>query len=137
MFLPAKVEHKKKTILEKIEKKNNDQKGSGKFLFRNSNKGDLILPKPALDGKRIIHPQETFLGDSYFKKQIGLGLQLVEVLEEESVPVKKEILLLEQPPVITAEGEVTYVKKDDNTNLNENPKKKVPSKKDLFLLEDK
>jgi hypothetical protein len=43
-----------------------DLSGTGSYLFQNNTKGDLYLPRPTSDGKKIVRLNEQFIGDSYY-----------------------------------------------------------------------
>lgn len=112
----------KKTKLEKtIEKKERIeylQKGTGLFLFRNKNKNaSLELPKKSKDGKKWVEPNGTWEGDSYFLSMIPKEATLVKSLTENQ-PKKEETkmeekLILDQPEQVTKEGKIEHkIKKD-------------------------
>lgn len=103
------------------EKMAQGQAGTGRFLFKNRTKGEILLPKTGLDGKRRVHPNETFEGDSYFFHMVPRELIIVENLEKESAMNKPQVLLTEQPPVYTSKGHVEYVQQEKV--LVEQPKK--------------
>lgn len=95
--------------------------GYGKFLFKNEGRGDIILDKFSLDGKKIISPGGVFQGDSTFFNLIPFGVKILEDIMNK----EKEVLLLEQPPVVTEQGQVDYV------ILNESN----PEEKETLLVE--
>jgi hypothetical protein len=99
--------------------------GTGRWLFMNRTKGEVILPKVGLDGKKRLQPKEQFIGDSYFFSLVPNMLLVVENLEKE-IPVAQtpQVLLTEQPPVYTQKGHVEYVQEDPlKKKLVEQPNK--------------
>lgn len=69
---------------------NVERKGSGWYLFKNHKNCDLMLPKPTLNGTRIIPYNKTWEGDDYYFILIRSNLaQLVRKLSDE-VPVLSE-----------------------------------------------
>lgn len=99
------------------------------FVFKNKTRDDLHLPTPTSEGQSIIAPGGTFVGDSIYFPFLKTG-QLMLVKE-----VSKDMddkLITEQPPLITDEGQVEFVKQDDKITeikkkdqdkkkINENP----------------
>jgi len=113
--------------------------GSGKHIFMNRTRGELLLPKPGLDGKKKLQIKEQFIGDSYFFSLCPSMLLHVENLDhqKESVVSEPKVLLTEQPPIFTTKGHVEYVQQDPNAQkLNEQPKKvaEKPKKTENKLL---
>ncbi len=99
--------------------------GSGRHIFMNRTKGEVLLPKVGLDGKKRLKAGEQFEGDSYFFSLVPNILLHVENLDHLEVKVaeKPKILLTEQPPVYTHGGQVEYVLEDSTKRLVEQPKK--------------
>lgn len=132
--------------------------GTGRFVYRNQTKGDLMLPKAAEGGnKGPIPPGETWVGDSYFMYMVKTTNEasLVEDLNAITEPAlhnieaEKELtdillkeennmvkLILDQPDRITTEGRVELVTAPSKIMpLNEEPTD--PTKqKDVLLTED-
>jgi hypothetical protein len=100
------IEYRKK-------KHENDFKGEGLFVFRNANKADLMLPKPAKNGVKMIGPGKEFQGDSFFMEMVKTNqLRLVKTLitpEQERGIMTEEKLILDQPETITTQGTVEHV----------------------------
>lgn len=96
------MNQKQKTMLEKRLAKTLDslKSGDNKHIFQNNTKAELMLPKPTSNGKKLISPNEQFIGDeSYF--------QLVKTNELRYIG-QTEKLLTEQPPLITKDGKVEH-----------------------------
>ncbi len=98
--------------------------GEGRHLFMNRTKGELLLPKVGLDGKKRLQAGEQFEGDSYFFSLVPNMLLHVENLDhltkkENAVAEKAKVLLTEQPPVYTTKGHVEYVQEDPAKKLVE------------------
>lgn len=89
-------EEKLKKQLEHLQRMKESLGGSGKYLFKNISNSDWYPPKPTLDRKNHIRPNEEFLGDSYFLRQPGITLLKDLTMNEE--------LITEQPPIVTSEG---------------------------------
>lgn len=78
--------------------------GHGRYLFQNLAKGDLLLPHLTADGRKSVGPGEIFEGNDEFFKMVPSSLSYVKEVSVE----KKEVLLTEQPPVYTTQGQVEY-----------------------------
>lgn len=53
----------------------------GVYIYENNTAGELMLPKPSLDGKRRIGAKQQFKGDGYFMQLVRSGmLRLIKVL---------------------------------------------------------
>lgn len=93
---------------EKREKRRAKQRaaleGCGKYRFKNITMSDLVLSKQAADGKTIVRPGETFVGDSYYMKFVPTEIIVAETLQEvplDAPSVDKELEKmqnLEHPP---------------------------------------
>lgn len=92
-----------------------------KYLFENNTKGDLILPKTTDQGVRVVGVKRRFEGDEYYLKLVRSGdLRLIESVLTENKGNTMEKLITEQPPTVTNEGCVEFVKKDEKVRkLNE------------------
>lgn len=101
----------------------NSLSGSGVYIYENNTAGDLKLPKPAINGIRILGPKKRFEGDSYFMQLVGPPMNLLRLVEvvnpkNSAEPIKEnamsgEKLILDQPDTITTRGKVEHVV-DDN-----------------------
>ena len=89
-----------------------------KYLYENNTKGDLFLPRPTSKGQKAIRVGGRFEGDDSWLNMVGRELRIVQVLAE-NVPVSAERLLTEQPPVVTSEGKVEFVKDSTAVKMNE------------------
>ena len=107
--------------------------GEGKYLFQNNTRGSLELPKPPLEGSKIIPPNGKFLGDNYFMQMVRTNdLKLLEEIEK---PMSEK-LITEQPPVVTAGGTVEFVQQPAGLKkLNETPTEAKPQQ-DVLINED-
>lgn len=92
------------------------------FLFENNTKGDLILPKTTERGVRVVGVKQRFQGDNYYLKLVKSGeIRLIEEILSENVGNTMEKLITEQPPMVTTEGVVEFVKENPKAKkLNEN-----------------
>jgi hypothetical protein len=100
----------------------------GVYLYENNTTGDLMLPRPASNGRNFIVKGGQFQGDSYFMNMVRNNeLKFIKTIVPpavaenstltESVTVensKKEVLvenklILDQPDTVTATGTVEYV----------------------------
>jgi hypothetical protein len=101
--------------------------GTGRYLFENNSSGDLMLPKSSLCGRKTVAKNGRFEGDSYFFAMVKTGeLKYIQEIEH----MQNEVLLTEQPPVYTADGQVEYVLTADQQAFNEaKDKLKQPAKK--------
>jgi hypothetical protein len=97
--------------------------GTGRYVFKNKSGGELFLPKPTLAGRKSVVKDGEFEGDSYFFKMIPRELLFVKEVEH-IMQSKEEVLLTEQPPVVTTEGQVEFVRQTETEPLNEGSDKK-------------
>ena len=102
----------------------NALKGEGLYVYRNATKADLVLPKPAKNGVKMIGPGKEFHGDSYFMQMVKTNeVRLVRTLitpeEQKEIKMAEEKLLLDQPDTITTEGTVEHVIVKPELPLNE------------------
>lgn len=97
--------------------------GSGLFIFENNTNGELKLPKPAADGRRIIEPRGQFQGDSYFHSWVKPPMNMLKFIKQiqpEDRNIIKETtqmaekLILDQPDQITTVGKVEHIVADPN-----------------------
>lgn len=112
--------------------------GSGLFVFENNTDGDLTLPKPAADGRRVVGPRGQFQGDSYFHGWVKPPMNLLKFIKE-IMPKEQKImennqmsekLILDQPDQVTTTGTVEHVVENpqqpqpinDTTNIPQQPK---------------
>lgn len=89
---------------EKREKRRAKQRaaleGCGKYRFKNITTSDIVLSKIAADGKKMVHPGGTFVGDSYYMKFVPNELIVAETLQEvplDAPPVELELKKMENP----------------------------------------
>ena len=98
--------------------------GYGKFLYQNNTSGDLMLPRANAKGQNRIGHKQQFEGDDYFLQMVKTNdLKLIKVIQtkdQQMVMEHMERLLTEQPPVVTDEGVVEFVKQGKAKKLNEN-----------------
>jgi hypothetical protein len=100
------------------------------FVYKNYNRDETKLPEANRDGQWIIPPTGEFVGDSRYFPLLKTGrLKLLKEVEQQMPQPQK--LLTEQPPVVSHQGHVEFVKVDAQ-QLNEEEKKK----KDKLLSED-
>lgn len=118
--------------MNKTEKKNQPT-FAGRFLYENNTKGDLILPQhPINKSSHTLKPRQRFEGDDYYMHMVPKELRYIEDLEKMS-----EKLITEQPPMITTEGKVEFVKQDfhNKKKLNENLPEETEAEADVLLNE--
>lgn len=112
--------------------------GSGLYLFQNNTGGDLMLPKPAAGGQRMVLKDKQFQGDSYFLSMVRNN-QLVlvkEITNQQEKLVTEQKLILDQPERFTAEGkteQVVETKKKKPVNEASPGPQKLP---EVLLTED-
>ncbi len=100
------------------------------FVYKNFNRDETRLPEPNRDGQNIIPPTGEFVGDSRFFPLLRNGrLKLIKEVESQMQPEK---LMIEQPPTVTHQGQVEFVKTPDGQYLTEEERKK----KEKILSED-
>lgn len=87
--------------------------GKGCYIYRNrSQTGSLTLPKPSLDGEKVIPPGETWKGDDYFMYMVNNHeATLVEAISTGAEPMENK-LILDQPEQVTEAGKVEHVEVD-------------------------
>lgn len=108
----------KMSKLEQIELAKKQMSGTGRYIFKNNTRGDLILPKKPNGSKTaVLMKGQTFEGDSYFFKMVPQELIFIGEAE-----MKKDILLTEQPPVVTHDGQVEFVRTSEEKPMNEDSK---------------
>lgn len=117
--LKKKIQDNKRSF----KKKNSSLKksGSGLYLYKNRSGGELLLPKAAKDGKIRIPNGELFIGDDYFKYLFyPHSISIVQELEKPGdEDMKESVLLTEQPPVYTEQGQVEFVKNETKDQSKE------------------
>lgn len=90
------------------------------FIFQNRTIEDLTLPFPTKEGSSIIPPLGQFVGGECYFELLRTGkLKLIKEVSN----MAEEKLLTEIPPTVTHNGQVEYVKTDEE-QLNEDKKKK-------------
>lgn len=83
------------------------QSGKGKFVYRNTGKNSLELPKACDDGRKSIPAGGEFTGDNYFDMLVKTGFaSVVREIKEEAIMEK---LLLDQPDTVKVQGTVEHV----------------------------
>ena len=109
----------KKRKLSKEERKDAIERnfaGTGHYIYQNKMDAHLTLPKPALDGRKVVPPKGRFEGDSYFMQLVrppnGL-LLFIEEIKKEDTKMEEKKLILDQPDMVTEKGTVEHVL--DNT----------------------
>lgn len=115
---------KKENSRHKLE---NDMHGEGLYLYRNNTNADMTLPRPTKSGLRSVGPGKEFQGDNYYMQMVRVGhLRLVKELQAPVVEPSEEImneeqkLILDQPEIVTNQGQVEHVQSPVQTRpLNE------------------
>jgi len=115
--------------------------GEGTYVFRNNTSGDLMLTKPANDGRKSIPSKGEWEGDNYFMRYAECGeATLVRIIElpEEEIKGKEmnDKLILDQPDQVTVEGKVEQVMTIDaeaEVSITETGEQ---TKKDVLINED-
>jgi hypothetical protein len=123
--------------------------GTGLFIFENNSDGDLTLPKPAADGRRVIGPRGQFQGDSYFHSLVKPPMRMLKFVKQiipQEVKQKQitettqmsEKLILDQPDQVTTAGKVEHVVTDPNAPqpLNDNSIPQQPKPEGEVLLNE-
>ncbi len=100
------------------------------YVYKNFNNDETRLPEANRDGQIIISPTAEFVGDNRFFPLLKTG-RLKLVREVEQYMPQQEKLITEQPPMVTNQGTVEFVKVNGD-QLNEEEKKK----KEKLLAED-
>ena len=131
----------------KINQKNKfirDMSGSGVFVYENNTDADLNLPKPTSTGTRTIGPRKRFQGDSYYLTWVGSPMNLLRFIEEivpkdnplktlnesETNKMSDNKLILDQPEIVTSQGQVEHIV------VNESPDQDSSEKKTEILLNE-
>ena len=86
--------------------------GKGRFVFKNHTQGDLLLRKPAADGRKIIPAGEEWEGDDFFVEYVkNHEAILVRTIEDPHVEEgnMEDKLILDQPDLVTGVGTVEQV----------------------------
>ena len=118
--------------------------GSGVFVYENNTDADLNLPKPTSTGTRTIGPRKRFQGDSYYLTWVGSPMNLLRFIEEivpkdnplktlnesETNKMNDNKLILDQPEIVTSQGQVEHVV------VNESPDQDSSEKKTEILLNE-
>jgi len=95
--------------------------GEGLYVYRNASKADLLLPKPAKNGVKLVGPGKEFQGDSYFMEMVKTNaIRLVKTLitpEQERGLMAEEKLILDQPDTVTTQGKVEHVVTQTNPQV--------------------
>ena len=119
----------------RAQKRRADMQGSGRFIFENNTRGDLMLPRATKTGISKVCVRDPrvpgsgqFTGDDYYMSMVRTNdLRLIRQIEapnQEPVmteqPVTEDKLITEQPPLVTNEGTVEFVEqKPKQQKLNE------------------
>ncbi len=101
------------------------------FVYRNRTRDDVHLPVPNSLGQTVVGPNKEFVGGCDYFPLLKTG-QLVLVKEVTEMDDKK--LITEQPPTVTDEGQVEFVKRDGK--LTEIEKKEQEKKFNENTLDD-
>lgn len=116
----------------KKEKLKNLMEGAGVFVYENNTDADLSLPKPSIEGFKLIGPRKRFKGDSYFMSLVKTPiclLRLIEEVKDEEIKtediVKDEEVLKNIPETIKEEEK----KETKLINNKRKAKKKKKTKK--------
>ena len=124
------------------ERRKRNLEGKGLYVYQNTSSGDLFLPKPTKSGVTRVGLNEEFQGDDYYMFMLGTReLRLVRVIENPAAQLAEskmmeDKLITEQPPVVTNEGTVEFVKKSEKLKkLNENQPYQLPAD-DVLLNEN-
>jgi hypothetical protein len=120
--------------------------GQGLYLYENTLSGDFYLPKPTPTGQTVIKPGKQFEGDDYYMKLVGTGLKVVKIVRSPEVEealfneevAMSEKLILDQPAIITNEGQVEHVvKKAAKVQpINDNHAQKPQAQPETLIVED-
>lgn len=112
--------------------------GTGKHIFRNRTNKEIVLPKPALNGKSNFLPGECFLGDSYFFQMLN-QLEHVQTLEDVPAPspVKATTTMLNESHSHSSEELITEIPPAVGRGIEESKKNtKKPVRKASKTNED-
>jgi hypothetical protein len=89
------------------------------YLLENITKGDLLLSRPTSKGVKTVRPKGRFEADETTYQQIKGSVRVIQILSENQGNSMEKIIT-EQPPTVTTEGTVEYVKVDKKARkLNE------------------
>lgn len=103
------------------------------YLLENITKGDLLLSRPTHRGVKSVRPKGRFEADEATYQQIKGSVRLLQILSE-NPSNSMEKIITEQPPTVTTEGTVEYVKVDKKAQkLNEQSPESSPT--DVLLNE--
>lgn len=113
----------------KREKIKNAMIGEGVFLYENNTDADLYLPKPSIEGYKVIGPRKRFTGDSYFLTLVKTPVCLIRLIQEiksteEEIKKVEEKVNLEQKPNLEEKSE-----KKEKKVINSVRKKKAKKSK--------
>lgn len=144
---PSRKMNKYESMALQKERKEYFLKGRGKFVYRNNVNGELMLPKPTESGQIKVGKNEEWEGDDYYMMLVNAGMAInvrtivsVEDHERNQKMLNEQILIVDQPERVTAQGVVEQV-----IVLPENKKKKVVEQtkiqeqkpaEDKLLIED-
>lgn len=131
--------NKKLRTENKKRKLEQSQFGEGLFLFKNNNNASLQLPKISSDGKRWVHANETWEGDSFFLSMIPKEAILIKTIKSpnqhrEENKMNENKLLLDQPDQVTEEGTLEHVVSVEKVEINENKKSQTQKRKSKKLI---
>lgn len=112
--------------------------GEGLYVYRNRTNGDLTLPKPTTHGIKVVRPNQEWEGDNYYMSLVPQEAVLVRVLitptqERENLKMEEQKLILDQPDMVTSDGQVEHVVTKKPQVLSEAP---VDSQTDILINED-
>lgn len=114
--------------------------GEGLYEYRNRNKNaTLNLPKPTEDGQKTVPPNGTWEGDNYFmslvrSNEATLVREIISPQQEREEKMTQEKLLLDQPELVTEQGQVEHVVENEKQKqLNETKEKTNEEAKKLLV----
>lgn len=106
--------------------------GEGVFIYENNTDADLSLPKPSIEGFKVIGPRKRFKGDSYFMSLVKTPvclLRLIEQVEQVKPQITQELNNeLNNAPTENKEKDTNIIEKKSVKPLNKKSKKKKKSK---------
>lgn len=105
----------KKSKEKKQRRLQNLMAGEGVYIYENNTDADLSLPKPSIEGFKMIGPRKRFKGDSYFMNLVKTPVCLLRLIEK----VEQEV------SSTTIVEEIKNNEPEKNTNVIENKEKKV------------
>ena len=94
------------------------------YVFRNTSRIELPLPSPSKDGQTVIRGYGNFVGGTEFFPMLKTG----ELIIVNEVKAMGEKLLTEQPPLVTNDGQVEFVVRDEDNITEEEVKNKKKKK---------